>query len=198
MTVSIQIVPGSQADAMEIARLSNMAASGTSFVRWQQLAEGTAEDPWNKGAECVRRDVGEFSYRHCYLLKTAEGKVAGLVNSFLMIEENADLRDEPAWLPYAQPFQEFEGSVVGNWYINFLAVKEEYRGQGLASHLLDHALKLAKDSGVSAVNLVVLGSKTSVIRLYERYGFSIQRTLPAISMGDQFIGDSWHLMEKQL
>lgn len=50
-------------------------------------------------------------------------------------------------------------------------VDPRYRRMGIASHLLDRAIKLAKEKGAKKLNLIVDPSKNNVIKLYSEYGF---------------------------
>lgn len=51
-----------------------------------------------------------------------------------------------------------------------------FRGQGVASALIDAALAQVADSGVHTVRLSVWGWRTGAIALYERFGFTVTRT----------------------
>lgn len=53
-------------------------------------------------------------------------------------------------------------------YIDFLAVDPEYRGQGVATKLIDY---VAENAGISSLSLDVVGDNGNAIRLYRRLGF---------------------------
>lgn len=52
-----------------------------------------------------------------------------------------------------------------------IAVSKDFRRQGIAAALMEHALKLAEDSGMAAATLEVRISNEPAIKLYERFGF---------------------------
>jgi ribosomal protein S18 acetylase RimI-like enzyme len=62
-------------------------------------------------------------------------------------------------------------SALVNWQIDYVAVRPDMQGRGLAAALVDETLKQAFDRGVP---YVMLTSKESLRRLYEgRCGFSV-------------------------
>ena len=52
-----------------------------------------------------------------------------------------------------------------------IAVKENYRRQGIASLLLNHILTICKEKGIRTVNLEVNEENFSAISLYQKFGF---------------------------
>jgi ribosomal protein S18 acetylase RimI-like enzyme len=68
---------------------------------------------------------------------------------FLYLEENTD------WL----------------YTIEYVFVDPRYRKMGLATRLINYALKIAKEKGARKVNLNVDSKKTNAINLYRRLGF---------------------------
>lgn len=61
-------------------------------------------------------------------------------------------------------------------WIEDVVVDESARGQGVASALIDEALKLAKKAGARTVDLTSRPSRESAGRLYERAGFEQRET----------------------
>ena len=79
------------------------------------------------------------------------------------------------------------GSVVGyadTWCVldeatvTNIAVREDFRGQGIGAALLGAALDMAKERGISAVTLEVRKSNEPAIKLYNRFGFEAVGTRP--------------------
>ncbi|MGW0607438.1 GNAT family N-acetyltransferase [Streptomyces sp. NPDC002640] len=64
----------------------------------------------------------------------------------------------------------------GRSEIKRLWTDPEARGQGIASALLDAALRHAADSGVHTVRLSVWEWRTGAITLYERLGFTVTQS----------------------
>ncbi len=52
-----------------------------------------------------------------------------------------------------------------------LAVKDAYRGRGIAGRLLRHLLQSLRRSGVATVQLEVRRSNIRAVKLYEKFGF---------------------------
>lgn len=59
------------------------------------------------------------------------------------------------------------------YYIDTVCVHPEYRGQGVGSHLLAHAEKVAANTGFFKLALNVELEKEAPIRLYERIGYQV-------------------------
>ena len=52
-----------------------------------------------------------------------------------------------------------------------IAVKKDYRRQGIATLLLNHILNICKENGIKTVNLEVNEENFSAISLYQKFGF---------------------------
>ncbi len=52
-----------------------------------------------------------------------------------------------------------------------IAVKEDYRRQGIATLLLNHILNICKEKGIKTINLEVNEENFSAISLYQKFGF---------------------------
>ena len=75
-----------------------------------------------------------------------------------------------------------------------IAIYAEFRGQGLASNLLDHAVQLASRSGARGVSIpVVEDTNTAAITLYMKKGFEKAETLPWIAYGGRVGPANWRL-----
>jgi len=61
----------------------------------------------------------------------------------------------------------------GNAYLT-IAVKEEYRGKGIGTLLMDTGERYAKDRGVRRIELEVFGKNEVAIKLYEKRGYVIE------------------------
>jgi ribosomal-protein-alanine N-acetyltransferase len=63
-------------------------------------------------------------------------------------------------------------------HIVSIAVRGDHRGQGLGAMLLAEVLAQLRDAGVDEVALEVGEANDNAIRLYRRFGFEVDRTLP--------------------
>jgi len=57
------------------------------------------------------------------------------------------------------------------WHVMNVAVHDDYRGNGVATQLLNELFELTADDGRRGYTLEVRVSNTAAIRLYERLGF---------------------------
>ncbi len=60
-----------------------------------------------------------------------------------------------------------------NWYghIEDVIIDPEYRGRGLAEHIVKHVISAAKEQNLSRLELNALYKNNSARRLYEKLGF---------------------------
>ena len=63
-------------------------------------------------------------------------------------------------------------NMAGDGNITNVAVREEYRGRGIAARLMRRLLADAEAAGMRAFTLEVRASNTAAIRLYEKLGFT--------------------------
>lgn len=61
--------------------------------------------------------------------------------------------------------------IIDEGYIANIAVREKYRRFGIASTLMDKAIRHANDVKLALITLEVRESNTPAISFYERYGF---------------------------
>lgn len=61
--------------------------------------------------------------------------------------------------------------VLDEGYINNIAVREEYRKQGIASALLDVFVRFAQAHQLAFLTLEVRASNSAAIALYQKHGF---------------------------
>lgn len=72
-----------------------------------------------------------------------------------------------------------------------LSIAKAWRGQGVGSALMQHALEWARAQGnLRRVELWVYASNTTAIRLYERHGFVVEgRRRGSVRVGDGYVDD---------
>ena len=68
--------------------------------------------------------------------------------------------------------------VLDEVHINNLAVRGDFRGQGLGTALLEHVLRAGASRGAGRATLEVRRSNAPARRLYERLGFEVAATRP--------------------
>ena len=71
-------------------------------------------------------------------------------------------------------------------WVNYLAVNESRRGEGLGARLMGEAERLLVERGCPKLNLQVRTSNTSVIEWYRSLGYDLDE---AVSLGKRLIPD---------
>jgi ribosomal protein S18 acetylase RimI-like enzyme len=59
-----------------------------------------------------------------------------------------------------------------------LIVRAEHRAGGLGTKLLEYAVQLAKDRGMTRITLLTDGNNAGAIRFYQRHGFRLSSMVP--------------------
>lgn len=77
-------------------------------------------------------------------------------------------------------------------FVNFLLVKPEYRGCGIANFLLDKVICHAKDNDLKAIRLETYSCLENARKLYNKYGFAIYKKNTAVKKyGQLFDQEFW-------
>jgi ribosomal-protein-alanine N-acetyltransferase len=104
-------------------------------------------NPWTK--EMYAWELQNRSVCHIYVLRTPERLVTGFCAFWLVFDEI---------------------------HINNVAVRPEFRGQGLGTALLHHVFAEARQLGARRATLEVRASNEGAKRLYQRLGFYVAGT----------------------
>ena len=112
---------------------------------------------------------------------------AALEDIFLVFAE----QDISGFLVAVCCHREIRGAIVK------LAVHPEHRRQGIATQLLETALRILRDRGMLEVCLIVEITRKPAIALYEKFGFEITKTLN-MSYEDDMLDDSFYEMKLNL
>lgn len=99
-------------------------------------------NPWTR--DMYTWELQNRSVCHLYVLRTPDVRVAGFAAFWLVFDEV---------------------------HINNIAMRPEWRGQGLGTALLKHVLAEGLRLGAARATLEVRASNTGAIRLYDRLGF---------------------------
>lgn len=70
-------------------------------------------------------------------------------------------------------------TLTGNvyFYVNYVCVKEECRGQGVALALFEKVFEICKDLGVTYLELTSNPQRVAAHELYKKLGFSVRETV---------------------
>jgi ribosomal protein S18 acetylase RimI-like enzyme len=121
------------------------------------------------------------------------GRVAGMVSGYTS-DQHAQSSDEPlhraagirmvrmaAFSMLGRGLKRFIKTVPdGDYYLQAVAVDDQYRGSGIGTMLLDHSEEIAQAAGCRRIVLDVALSNAGARRLYEHRGMDVEATSPAI------------------
>ncbi|WNG90806.1 helix-turn-helix domain-containing GNAT family N-acetyltransferase [Mycobacterium sp. ITM-2016-00318] len=122
-----------------------------------------------------------------------EGLVARVVADFVDRGDNAR---EGAWIA------ELGGDRVGSIFctaaddantaqLRLLLVEPQARGAGVGTRLVDQCLDFARRSGYTRIMLWTTDLQTQACRIYQRAGFSLDRSEPETKFGHDIVGEYW-------
>lgn len=178
--MSARLRPATCADAAVLARLSDMADEGLPQLFWApRVTEGM--DLWAVGAADFR-DMFRDGPRGALIIAENGADTgaapSGGVWTYAMDPPGAP-QDAP--LPDLVPLRRLKARLVGDWYIDFLAVLPEHRGQGLGRLLLSGALDAARAAGARRIGLIALDSNATAQALYATAGFVAVASEPMVN-----------------
>lgn len=182
--MSARLRPAMPTDAALLARLSDMADEGLPRLFWEKLARDGA-DLWSVGAAQFARVVEDGGDGALIIAETgAETGVttgaspSGGIWTYPMIDPG-----DPDAVPFADlaPLRRLKAHMRGDWYIDFLAVLPEHRGQGLGRRLLAGALEAARHAGARRIGLIALDSNQTAQALYGTAGFVAVASEPMLN-----------------
>ncbi len=181
-------------DALEVAAIIDIGGHGIELDHWMKL-----RDSDHSILSAARRLVLEdrelaYHYSRAHVLEF-DGRIAGGLVGGLTGEEPTSA----GWLPpYLEPLVTLENLVPGYWSIVAIAIYAEFRGKGLASKLLDHAVQLASQSGARGLSIVVEDSNTAAITLYKKKGFETAESLPWLAYGGRIGPNNWLMLTRTI
>ncbi len=161
-------------DAPLLLRVVDMASGGVVPALWAEMAP-PGMDGAAVGHALVTAADGDFSYRSGFIAERDGMKVGGLIGYSLPTTPQPAAPDVPEAFVGVEELAQL---APGYWYINFMAVVPEGRGQGLGAALLKEAEVQARHSSSPGVALIVAASNVSAMRLYQRAGYTERARRP--------------------
>jgi len=186
------IRPGVVEDAALLAELVNYAGEGLPLYLWSRMAEA-GESAWDVGQRRAVREEGSFSYRNATMIEH-DGHAAGCLIGYAIPDDPSPVPDDMPAMFVA--LQELENLVPGTWYVNVLAVRPAFRGQGLGTKLLALAEERARAHGRRGLSVITSDDNIGARRLYERWGYLSVATRPMIKGDWENDGQEWILLAK--
>jgi len=181
-------------DAPVLAELVNYAGEGLPLYLWSTMTEEGA-DAWDVGRARAAREDGSFSYRNATIIEQNQQCAGSLIGYEIPDDPDPIGDDMPAMFV---PLQELENRAPGTWYVNVLAVRPQFRGQGLGTQLLGLAEESAQSLGKRGLSVIVSDANAGARRLYERCGYSESASRQMIKDGWENEGERWVLLAKTL
>ena len=121
------------------------------------------------------------------------GQIAGMASGYTS-HQHAESSDEPlrraagfrmmrmaAFSMLGRGLKNFIKTVPdGDYYLQAVAVDDQYRGSGIGTTLLDYSEEIALAAGCSRIVLDVATNNAGARRLYEHRGMEVEATSPSI------------------
>ena len=166
-------------ECYELATMVNLAGQGAGtrgldFSGWSAEAK-LGQDPFEVGQKEFEKEDDAYSYKNIRVLEVG-GEKAAMAMCF---EAWKRTPEELAEIPELfRIFKHLTDTIPGKFYLDSLAAKPEYRGQGLGQIMLDDCIDLAKAREYDAVYLIAFEKNVAGIGLYQKNGFKEVRSLP--------------------
>ena len=167
----MQIKAASLSDCLAIAELAQLAGHNIPGHFWQD-ARAPGESLIEAGARKVAGETDNFSYRNADLA-WVDDEIAGMLLAYPLPAADDNDEDPSDFPDFVVPLVELEQLVPESYYINMIATYARFRGQGIATALIDRIDARARDAGCTLSSLEVFGSNENAIRLYNSLGFEV-------------------------
>ncbi|MCC3860282.1 GNAT family N-acetyltransferase [Pseudemcibacter aquimaris] len=173
------IRPAKKEEAYELAQLVNQAGQGPGtrgldFTYWSMAAKD-GQDPYEIGQKTVEDENDPYSYNNMRVLEV-DNDIAALAMCFEAWTRTAE---EMAKIPTEfQVFKHLTNEIPGEFYLDSIAAKPEYRGKGYGQIMLQDCIDQAKSKNYNAVYLIAFDKNAPGVGLYEKNGFYPVRDLP--------------------
>lgn len=155
--------------------------------RVMEIERGSFSNPWPEAL--LRSYIGEDGF----LVGEEDGKVVGYILIGLKTPSLLSRLERRTRLLFGLERGEEDPDLHIGHVMN-LAVDPSYRGRGLGAELLQAGLAYLKGLGARQVELEVRTENEPAIRLYRRFGFTIDRLISHYYSD----GDDAYLMRKSL
>jgi len=173
--------PATAADSRFIAEMIDLSSDGVALIDWTEAAQAAGDrTPLDVGAGLYAAEQGDYSYRNCCIAELA-GRRAGMLLAFPMGARDAASAASPPPFDGSDVFAPYRYlEAPGTWYICGVALRPEYRGQGIGTGLMQIARQQAREHGFERLSLVVFEENAGALRLYQRIGYAIIDRAPIV------------------
>ncbi|TNE78187.1 MAG: GNAT family N-acetyltransferase [Gammaproteobacteria bacterium] len=149
-------------DCRAIAELYSISSDGVADYIWTKLAN-EGEDILDVGQRRYEEEESVFSYKNCIIVEK-DKNVIGMLVAFPMLSDG-EISEDPVLAPYSAL------EADNSFYICGVALKPEYRGQGIGTELMRLAEQQAKIRKFNLLSLVVFEENQEALKLYRRLGY---------------------------
>jgi len=191
----LEIVKAKKSNSFDLAKLINIAGEGIPEYLWNDAKNGD-ESSMAVGAKRAEREEGGFSYKNA-MICSLDNILVGMILAYRQ-EDPYEIGELSQYPNVVQPLVELESKAPGSWYINAIAVYEEYRGKGVARQLMYTTENQAVCSGCDSMSLIVASENLGAKGLYESLGFEVRDSRPVVSYPGCIHTGDWLLMTKGL
>lgn len=190
MTEGLVIRRAEKRDAAELAILVDIAAHGfASWLWYGAVIKGNVDTAMERGRIRMRDDSVDDGWRNASIAEIDSDTVGASVGHLL----SADILDESSPHPSLAPLLALQQRVIGNWFIDSLAVYRSHRGKGIGRKLLEHESSRA---GERSLSLVTESHNAAALSLYEAFGFKEQARIDAFKISEKSEPYQWVLMTR--
>ncbi len=170
--MEIQYRQGRKEDCLAIADLIRAASGGVVDFLFRELVPRMT--PVQMVARNLERDHPPHTFRNA-IVAEGEGIVTGMALSYPShlhgITEGMKKFFPPDRLEQVRPY--YSAPVGRSLFLDAIAVKDEFRGKGIARKLILLTQDKARQSGYDALTLIVFAQNRNARQLYERLGFEV-------------------------
>ncbi|WP_461519135.1 GNAT family N-acetyltransferase [Porticoccus sp.] len=149
-------------DCRTIAELYSISSDGVADYIWSMLAED-GENILDVGQRRYEQEESVFSYKNC-IIAERDKKIAGMLVAF-PVKCDGKIAEDPVLAPYSKL------EADNSFYICGVALKPEYRGQGIGTQLIKLAEQQARMRKFHTLSLVVFEQNERAIKLYKALGY---------------------------
>lgn len=166
-------------ESYELAKMVNLAGQGPGTIGldmsgWTAEAK-PGQDPYEVGQKNIENEDDAYSYKNMRVIEINGDKAAISLCFEAYTRGPEDMENIPE---YFRLFKHLTNTIPGKFYLDSLAAKPEYRGQGLGQMMLDDCIELARNKGYDAIYLIAFEKNVAGISLYEKNGFKSVFSLP--------------------
>lgn len=190
--MDFQIRTALRSDAESLAQLINCAGEGIPKLIWSELAQN-GQSPMAVGVERAGRPEGAFSYLNA-MVAVRDQSTAGMLIAYPLPKPYfvGEISEYPELI---RPLILLEAQAAGCWYINGIAVFQNFRRQGVAQALMENTFRDAKARHYSTVSLIVSVHNTGAVKLYKSLGFEVAATQACFPHPKLPTHGNWQLMK---